>query len=232
MKRLIPFFLVTLAAAQARQSPGHPFEPALIVASIDSFVIVTKVTSGGWRPVGGLIQTVARDSAAIRMSVDYAFPDSKQRVEVAMDAKTLAPLAHWETLSSRGKGDTHGEVMFREGRARGAFILSKRVFDVAIDTGIVDNDASTALLSTLPLEINRTFTFRGFVSPGQMEVTRVHVASIDTVTVPAGRFPSYRLLVMARDTSNVFISRSSPRRVVLVRLGDGSQEMRLISSRR
>jgi hypothetical protein len=36
---------------------------------------------------------------------------------------------------------------------------------------------------------------------------------------------------MARDTSRVFVSTAAPRRVVLVRLGDGSQEMRLVNRR-
>ena len=166
------------------------------------------------------------------MAVEYAFPDTRQRVEMAMDPKTLAPIAHWETLSRVGRGDTRGEVMFRDGRARGAFILSKGVVDVALDTGLVDDDASTALLAALPLDTGRAFTFRTFASPGEVQVTRVRVDGLETVTVPAGRFESYRLVVMARDTSSVFISRSSPRRIVLVRLAAGSQEMRLINQRR
>jgi hypothetical protein len=61
-----------------------------------------------------------------------------------------------------------------------------------------------------------------------VEITRVMVAGMDTVSVPAGRFETYRLTVMARDTSSVFVSTAKPRRVVLVRLSDGSQEMRLL----
>jgi hypothetical protein len=190
---------------------------------------VTRVTGGGWRPIGGVVQTIARDTAAVRISVDYAFPNSQQRVEMAMHRTTLAPLAHWESLSRAGRGDVTGEMMFEGGRARGAFITSKGIIDTPIDTGIVDNDASTALLATLPLQVGRAFTFRSFASPGQVEVTRVSVAAIDTVTVPAGRIPSYRLTVMSRDTSQVFVSTAEPRRLVLVRLGDGSQEMRLVN---
>jgi hypothetical protein len=51
------------------------------------------------------------------------------------------------------------------------------------------------------------------------------------VSVPAGRFESWRLTVMARDTSSVFVSRAAPFKVLLVRLGDGS-EMRLMNKPR
>lgn len=217
--------------AASAQSAGHPFVAAAIVPSIDTFVIVTRAPGGPWRPVGGVIQTIARDTTAIRVAVDYTFPDSKQRVEMAMDPGSLAPLAHWENLSRRGKGDARGEVLFREGRARGAYILSKSVIDVALDSGIVDDDASTALLPSLPLDSGRAFSFRTLASPGEVQVTRVNVMGIDTVTVPAGRFAAYRLVVMARDTSTVFISTATPRRVVLVRLANGSQEMRAINKR-
>jgi hypothetical protein len=229
MKPLIPSVLLAVLAGASAQSPGHPFDQSKIVASIDSFVIVTRVTGGGWRPVGGVVQTVARDTSAIRIAVDYAFPNSRQRVEMAMHPATLAPIAHWEKLSRAGRGDVDGEMMFSDGRARGAFITSKGIIDVPLDTGVVDNDASTALLVTLPLQVGRAFTFRAVASPGQVELTRVSVAGIDTVTVPAGRIASYRLTVMSRDTSQVFISTAEPRRVVLVRLGDGSQEMRLVN---
>ena len=231
MKRLF-LSLAAVLAATAAQSAGHPFVAAMVTPSSDSFVVVTRVTTGGWKTVGGVVQTVARDSNTIRIAVDYAFVSSRQRVEMAADAKTLAPLAHWEQLSRRGQGDTHGEVMFRDGRAKGAFILSKGVIDIPLDSGIIDDDASTALLPSLPLDSARSFYFRTFASPGQMEVTRIEVQGIDTVAVPAGRFRAHRLLVMARDTSHVYVSTTSPRRVVLVRLADGSQEMRLINARR
>jgi hypothetical protein len=231
MKEFIPAFVVASAVMMGPQATGHPFDSRKIIAAADSFVVVTRVTEGRWAPVGGIVQTVVRDTNAIRLSVDAVFADSKHRVELAMHPQTLAPLAHWEKISRQGRGDANGEVMFSDGRARGAFILSRRVFDVPLDSGVVDDDASTALLASLPLDSARAFTFRTFASPGETQITRVEVGGVDTVSVPAGRFPAHRLVVMARDTSIVFVSTSLPRRVVLVRLGAGSQEMRLINRR-
>lgn len=225
MKIATSVLLVVLIAASG-QSSGHPFDATRIAAGIDSFAIVTPVTQ---RTAGYVVQTVARDGGNIRMAIDYDLGPTVQRVEMMMNGRTLAPVAHWEGLTRRGRGDTRGEVRFTDGRARGAYILSRGVIDVPVDTGLVDDDASTALLAALPLDTGRAFTFRTFASPGQVEITRVTVGGIDTVTVPAGRFETYRLEVMARDTSTVFISRAAPYRVVLVRLRDGSQEMRLIN---
>lgn len=229
MKEFLPGGLLALAALTLPQSTGHPFDSRKIIAAADSFVVVTRVTGGQWRPVGGIVQTVARDTTAIRVAVDAVFTDSKHRVELAMHPKTLAPLAHWEKMTRQGRGDVNGEVMFSDGRARGAFILSKRVFDVPLDSGVVDDDASTVLLSALPLDSARSFTFRTFASPGETQVTRVEVMGTDTVSVPAGSFAVYRARVMARDTSEVFITTSKPQRVVLVRLSGGAQEMRLVN---
>ena len=234
MKTFVTTLLLATAAmaATAPQSPGHPFNPSRIVASADSFVVVTRVTGGDWRVIGGVVQTVARDTNAIRMALDASFMGSKHRIEMAMHPTTLAPLAHWEKISRRGQGDANGELMFSDGRVRGAYILSKGIIDLPLENGIVDEDAATMLLATLPLDSARSFTFRTFASPGKVETTRVDVAGVDTVTVPAGRFVTKRLVVMARDTSHVFVSTTPPHRVVLVRLANGSTEMLLINGSR
>jgi hypothetical protein len=232
MKTLVTALFVAGVAATAQQSPGHPFNPSRIVPSADSFVVVTRVTGGDWGAIGGVVQTVVRDTNAIRMSLDAVFMDSKQRIEMAMHPGTLAPLAHWEKVSRKGQGDANGELMFSDGRVRGAYILSKGVIDLPLERGIIDDDAATMLLATLPLDSARAFSFRTFASPGKVETTRVEVVGIDTVSVPAGRFVAHRLVVMARDTTNVFVSTTPPRRVVLVRLANGSTEMRLINAPR
>jgi hypothetical protein len=229
MKQVAPTVLVFMLAAASGQSPGHPFDSSKIHASIDSFVVVTRVTGGAWRPVAGVVQTIARDSTALRISVDYSAVGSRQRTEMALEPGSLAPLAHWESLFRQGRGETKGEVMFSGGRARGAFILSKNIIDMPLDTGIIDDDASTALLPALPFGTDTDFTFRTFAAPGQVEITRVRVTGSEAVSVPAGRFDAWRLHVMARDTSDVFVSKLFPRRVLLVRLANGMEEMRLIN---
>jgi hypothetical protein len=213
MKHLIPAVLIAIGLGAVGQAPGHPFDAASITASLDSFVLVTPVT--GPKPVGYVVQTIARDrDNNLRVAVDYDLGPSAQRVEMLMHGRTLAPIGHWEGLTRRGRAGQQltGEVRFRDGRASGAYILSKRVFDIPLDTG-------------------RAFTFRTFASPGQVELTRVKVEAIDTVSVPAGVYEAYRLRVIARDTSAVFISTITPRRTLLVRLANGSSEMQLKSHR-
>jgi hypothetical protein len=231
MKRLLSRAIVVLAATAA-QSPGHPFDPSLITPGADSLVIETRADpKAPWRATGGLIQTVARDTNAIRISVDIEFANSAQRVEMAMHPESLAPLAHWETLNANGRAASPGQVIFRDGRAKGAFLLSKSVFDIPLDSGIVDDDASTVLLTALPLDSEKEFSFRTFASPGELQLTRVRVVGDSTFSVPAGNFTTRHLLVMSRDTSHVYVSTSKPRRVVLVRLGTGLQQMVLYNKR-
>lgn len=225
---MISALLIAIPLFGFAQSAAHPFDATKVHASIDSFAFVTRVS--GARPAGYMVQTIVRDNDNIRIAVDYDLGATVQRVEMLMGGRSLAPIGHAEMVARRSGGDARGEVHFSDGRARGAYILSKGVIDVPLDAGIVDDDASTALLPTLPLDSAKSFTFRTFASPGRVEITRVLVAGIDTVTVPAGRFEAFRLTVMARDTSSVFVSTAAPRRVVLVRLSDGSGEMRLLNT--
>jgi len=226
MKVIVPAFLIALIGSLG-QTQQHPFVPTRLSPGIDSFVLVTRVT--GERPAGYVVQTLARDGNRIRLAVDYDLGPSVQRVEMMMDGRSLAPIAHWESLARRGRGDVRGEVRFSEGRARGAYILSKGVVDVPLDSGIVDDDASTALLAALPMDSVKSFAFRTFASPGKVEITRVEVGPVETVSVPAGKFEAYRLTVMARDTSNVFVSTRAPHKIVLVRTAGGASEMRLLN---
>lgn len=226
MKVIIPAFLIALIGATG-QTQHHPFVATRLSPGIDSFVLVTRVT--GDRPVGHVVQTLARDGDNIRLAVDYDLGQSVQRVEMMMHGRSLAPIGHFESLTRRGRGDVRGEVRFSDGRARGAYILSKGVVDVPLDSGIVDDDASTALLVALPMDSIKSFAFRTFASPGRVEITRVQIGPVERVKVPAGEFAAYRLTVMARDTSDVFVSVAAPHRVILVRVGGGASEMRLLN---
>jgi hypothetical protein len=231
MKLLVPIVLGVVGgvgAVAGEQSLGHPFDPARIVPSIDSFALVMRVT--GDRPAGYVVQTIAREPKVVRMATEYNVGPSRQRIEMAMDSATLAPLMHWENITVNGR-EARGEVHFTNGHATGAYIRAKSIIDVPIPAGVIDEDAGTALLPTLDLEKQQPTSFRMFGAPGMMSTTRVEMLGIDTVSVPAGTYEAFRLKVMARDTSEIFVSTIRPRRVLLVRLGDRSGEMRLISHR-
>jgi hypothetical protein len=228
MKILIPFLIGAVGAAAVRQSAGHPFDPARVVPSIDSFALVTRVT--GEKPAGYVVQTIARQPKVVRIATEYDLGDLKQRIEMAMDSATLTPLMHWESIVAAGR-EARGEVHFTDGRASGAYIRAKSIIDVPVPAGVIDEDAGTALLPALDLDKLQPVSFRMFGPPGVLSTTRVEALGIDTVSVPAGTYEAFKLRVMARDTSEIFISTVRPRRVLLVRLGDHSGEMRLISHR-
>ena len=53
------------------------------------------------------------------------------------------------------------------------------------------------------------------------------VQARETVTVPAGTFETYRVLVHSKDDAVIFITTALPHRVVLVRVENGAVELRL-----
>ena len=205
----------------------HPFTPASLRFATDSFALVTRVT--GAPPAGYVIQTISREGDHIRIVVDYDLIGAlRQRVNMEMDGTTLAPIRHTETVQQPGRGQVRADIVINNGRAKGDFVRALAMVDVPVDADAIDDEASTALLPSLPLRDGYATSFTTFAAPGRTETTRVTVTGRETVAVPAGTFEAFRLVVMARDTSYVFVTTSSPRRVVLVRLPDGSGEMRLL----
>lgn len=227
MKQILSVLAMALAASAAQQPAGHPFHSGQLRTGTDSFALFSPPSRP--TPAGYVVQSVLRDRDSIRIVVDYDLGRAlRQRVEMLMSGSTLAPISHAETAQSAGRAAVRAEVRFRGGRAVGDFLRERAPVDAPIDAGVIDDEAATALLTTLPLVDGYRTSFQTFASPGRVETTRLSVLGRDTITVPAGHFETFRVEVMGRDTSHIFITTRAPRRVVLVRLLDGSGEMRLL----
>lgn len=215
----------------ATNSPNtHPFDASKLRIGRDSFELVFR--SAGSSPAGSLVQRVVREGDSLRVVIDNTIGTAvRQHTDILMSATTLSPLFHHEVIGVSGRRNLIGEIRFANGRALGAYATmnprNNRI-DLAIDSDVIDDEVSTALLATLPLADGYATSFRTFANPGVVETTHVTVTGRETVTVPAGTFDTYRLRVAARDTSAIFITTGEPRRLVLVRLLDGSGEMRLV----
>src|SRR3954469_5015524 len=183
MRLLVPIAVAAgvMGTAVLGQSSGQPFDPARITPSIDSFALVLR--AAGEKPAGYVVQTIAREPKVVRMAIEYDLGPSKQRIEMAMDSATLAPLMHWENVTV-GAREAHGEVHFTNGHATGAYIRAKSIIDVPVPLGVIDEDASTALLPALDLDRQEMISFRMFGAPGEISTTRVEMLGKDTVNVP------------------------------------------------
>ena len=87
------------------------------------------------------------------------------------------------------------------------------------------------LLPTLDFTERTTGSFASFYyGSREVRVTQFTVPAKETVTVPAGTFEAYKLILTlpSKDTLAVFVTVAEPRHTVLIRGENGATEIRLV----
>jgi len=90
--------------------------------------------------------------------------------------------------------------------------------DTTVADGTIDDNALAVLLPALPLAQGKTFNLNVFSSgEGTTKVVSVKVTAIESVVVPGGTFPAYRLELSGMQLPIVMhITQQAPRRIVRV----------------
>jgi zinc protease len=90
--------------------------------------------------------------------------------------------------------------------------------DTTVADGTIDDNALAVLLPALPLAQGQTFNLNVFSSgEGTTKVVSVKVTAIESVVVPAGTFPAYRLELSGMQLPIVMhVTQQAPRRIVRV----------------
>jgi hypothetical protein len=121
------------------------------------------------------------------------------------------------------QSETH--LTYGGGRVKGTAVAPQPTGTpktVTIDTtlvpGTIDDNALSMLLPALPLAEGKSFILNVFSSgEGTTKVVTVKVAGMESITVPAGTFPAYRLELSGMQLPVVMhVSAASPRRVIRV----------------
>ena len=185
--------------------------------------------------MGLAVLSLSREAANDRYVVDLSIQGGMvaQHYDVLFNATTLMPVSQLATMTIQG-ATLNTRVSIANGRATGTAqdpgptgIVSSNV-NLAVPPGTVDDQVLGALVLTLPLAegYKTTFTSLGLM-PAEVRTNEVSVLGKETVTVPAGTFETYRVLVHSRDDATMFVTTASPHRIVLVRVSSGV-ELRLI----
>jgi hypothetical protein len=90
--------------------------------------------------------------------------------------------------------------------------------DTTVADGTIDDNALAVLLPALPLAQGKTFNLNVFSSgEGTSKVVSVKVTAIESVVVPGGTFPAYRLELSGMQLPIVMhVTQQAPRRLVRV----------------
>jgi hypothetical protein len=223
--------LVLLAALPARAPAGAqelppnapagvPLEAWRLTMRRDSFNVTIRGTV-----VGAQVTELQAEEGAL-VYTEHTEIDVLgliQDTRVVMDRVTLAPRAVDQTgRAEEQQADTH--VTIAGGRARGRAQTPRpggqvRITDVdtTIAPATLDVNQLPMVLSALPLADSASFTASVFnAADASTTPYSITVQGVEDVTVPAGTFSTYRVLLgrAAQPQLTVFVTRQDPWRIV------------------
>lgn len=197
-----------------------PLDGAQMAARRDSFRIVA-----GGAPRGSYVAAVELAGDSIAFIEHTVIPDFvDQRTVATVDAGTFA-MRRSERTGVAGGQDTEARFTYADGRVSGHALAPQQsgtprsfVVDTAVPAGTIDDNALALVIPALPLATGATFRMSVFsTSAGTTKQLTARVASIDTVTVPAGTFNAFAVELAGMQVPMVmYVTRETPRRVVKI----------------
>jgi hypothetical protein len=224
LKAIAPVRLVDidgkpLDPAELNPSGGPvSFDRSQIVARGDSFQAVVQ-----GNVFGGQSTQAELTGDSIVYSESTTIGQFQQRSTVVLNAD-LTMRRTDQTGSVQGqKTETH--LVYADGRVKGTAQAPQPggaprslTVDTTVAAGTIDDNALALLLPALPLEPGKTFNLNVFSSgEGTTKVVTVKVTAVETVAVPAGSFPAFRLELAGMQLPLVMhVSQQAPRRLLRI----------------
>jgi hypothetical protein len=217
----VTLFLATLLVAPALPAQStSPFQRSRLVPRTDSFAVLMQ-----GRAIGSTRETIERTAEGYRLTSVQQMAGMSQSTQVDF-SPTLA-MRHVKQSGQVRGAEMKIDVVYAGGRARGTATTpgQQGMKTIAVDTvvpaGAVDDNVLQSLLPTLPLAEGKSFTVDVFASgQGISKPVTIQVSGADTVTVPAGSFDAWRLLVTGGPVPVTFwVSKADPRVVKMAITG-------------
>lgn len=121
----------------------------------------------------------------------------------ATDTATIAKSSLTLEKRSLKQGPVDIEVDYAGNKATGNMSMNGQDKPIEVDLGgalFADAAGGDQVIATLPLAVGYSTTFRNFdVQTQKVKLLQLNVASVETVTVPAGKFDAYRVDVTSAD---------------------------------
>lgn len=224
--------LKTIAPVRVVDIEGRPFDPAelnptggpvtldrsQIVAHTDSFQALVQ-----GNVYGGQLSKVEIAGDSIVYTESTTIGPFQQRSVVVLNADLSMRSANQTGLVQGQQTEIH--LTYANGRVKGTAMAPQQggtpkqiTVDTVAPPGTIDDNALGVLLAALPLEQGKSFNLTVFSSgEGASKVVTVKVAGVESVTVPAGTFPAYRLELSGMQLPIVMhVTQQSPRRLVRI----------------
>jgi len=226
---IAPVRLVNIDGAPLAVEALHPkastlrFDPSQIVSRTDSFQFVVQ-----GKPLGAQVSTVRRsaDSLVYQETLTLPMGLGSQQTTVVFDPRTLFVRQVDQTGTVRGQASAI-HLIYDGGRVKGTASIPQPppatapraiTIDTAVSATTYDDNALSVLMPALPLAVGATFNVETFsAGDGATRLITLKVAAQDTIAVPAGTFPAYRVEMSGGSQDVVFhVSVAAPRRILKI----------------
>jgi len=160
-----------------------------------------RLEAGGRIIAMDLTRTVKAQNGAWVVTETNVMPGLTMTDEAVVDKKTL--LLRKRTIH---EGPTSAEVQFVGNAATGTITVKGQKREISMDVGgglFADGPGGQDAIAALPLANTYTANFRNFdVESQQVKLRQLRVMGTDTVTVPAGTFQTWKVLVTSEGGSD------------------------------
>ena len=193
-----------------------PVDMTKLVARSDSFAVMVQGTERGWQRTS--IDRVG-DSYTARTLMQLG-PIAQEK-EIRFGAN-LAPIAVKGTSKFPG-ADLSTDIAYTGGRVKGTAIHAEPgsmpqqvTVDTTVAPGVLDDAMIGALIPALPWTPTAKFTVSSFDAGAKsVRPITLQVAGTESVTVPAGTFPTYRVDLTGPSLPlTLYVTTAAPYRVV------------------
>ena len=224
LKAIAPVRIVDIEGKPVSMADLNPkggpiaFDRSQIVARGDSFQALVQ-----GNVLGGQTGKLTVDGDSIVYTESTAIGPFQQQSTVVLNGDLS--MRHTDQIGNVQGQHTEIHLIYGGGRVKGTSQTPQPggtpksiTVDTTIAAGTIDDNALPILLPALPFEVGKTLNLSVFSSgEGTTKVVSVKVAALETVKVPAGTFPAYRLEIAGMQLPVVmFVTQQAPRRLVRI----------------
>src|SRR5712691_833764 len=228
LKAIAPVRLVEVGGKPMEPAELNPtggpvaFDRSQIVAHSDSFQALVQ---GNVLGAETMKVEVAGDSIVFTETITIPVAGLQQTSVVVLN-NDLSMRRTDQTGTIQGQ-HVESHLTYAGGRVKGTSMTPSpqpggtpktTAVDTTVEAGTVDDNALGVLLPALPLEQGKTFNLNVFsTGEGVTKVVSVKVAALESVAVPAGNMPAFRLELSGMQLPVVMhVNQQAPRRLVRV----------------
>ena len=203
-----------------QKATALPVDITMLAERADSFAVLVQ-----GNPLGHQTTSLKKTATGFSYRTSMVLGAMMQRVVETTFGADLVPRSTKGGGKMQGK-DVSVDVTYANGRAKGTAVapgptgMKSVAVDTTIAPGVLDDEMVLALVPGLRWAPNAKFTVGAFdASEGATRQISLSVAATESVTVPAGTFPVYRVeLTGQSQPMTLFVTTAAPYRIVKMTL--------------